>query len=124
MNKGLIIGLLVLVLAVGGYFVYGGTAKKPSTAQPAAPAPQAGASIEINNFKFNPNRLTVKASAVVTVTNKEVAGHTVTSDTSGLFDTGLIGKDGTKTFAAPDKAGEYPFHCGAHPSMTGVLVVE
>jgi plastocyanin len=124
MNKWLVIGLLVLFIGFGGYFVYKYAIQGPGTSPSTTQTQEAGALIEIKNYKHNPNRLTVKANSVVTVTNKDIVSHTVTSDTQGIFDTGLIGKDETKTFTAPAKAGEYPFHCTPHPSMTGVLVVE
>lgn len=134
MNK-LIIGIVALVvLGVGGYFVfmsYGGSKNSylPNYGSPATDSQNSNgkatlAQIEIKNFKHNPDRLAVKAGAEVTVINREITSHSVTSDKEGLFDTGLIGKDETKTFKAPLVAGEYSFHCSVHSSMTGVLVVE
>ncbi|KKQ95860.1 MAG: Secreted metal-binding protein [Candidatus Woesebacteria bacterium GW2011_GWB1_43_14] len=117
MNK-LIIGIVVLaILGAGGYFVF---INRSQTSN----GKTALAQIEIKDFKHNPNRLTIKAGAEVTVANREITSHSVTSDEEGLFDTGLISKDATKAFTAPAVAGEYSFHCSAHPSMTGVLVVE
>lgn len=65
---------------------------------------------------------TVKAGSKITVTNKDGASHTVTSDTGGLFDAVVKG-GATTTMTAPMKPGKYPFHCTYHGSMKGVLVV-
>jgi len=65
----------------------------------------------------------VKAGAKITITNKDGASHTVTSDTGGLFDAVVKGGGGAATMTAPMKPGKYPFHCTYHGSMHGVLVV-
>ncbi|EKD95572.1 MAG: secreted metal-binding protein [uncultured bacterium] len=127
------LGLVVLiVIGIGGFFVYTNMKNKSTIninsttgATPTGAATKTqSTSIEIKNFKHSPNRLTIKAGATVSVTNRDIVGHTVTSDTAGIFDTGLIGKDETKTFLAPETPGEYKYHCTPHPNMTGVLVVE
>ncbi len=83
-----------------------------------------GNSIEISNFKYAPATLTVKAGSTVKVTNKDTAGHSVTSDDGTSFDTDILSQGGTNEFAAPTKPGSYPFHCTAHPSIKGTLIVE
>lgn len=88
------------------------------------PALEAGVDISIRDFKHSPSTITVKPGATVTVKNFDIAGHTVTSDESGIFDTGLVSKDQTLTFTAPSEPGEYPFHCTPHPYMKGILIVQ
>lgn len=82
------------------------------------------ASIEIANFAFSPKTLTVKPGTVIKVTNRDVAGHTMTSDDGTSFNTPLIGKDQTVEVTAPTALGTYGFHCTPHPNMKGTLVVE
>ncbi len=123
MNKGLIVGFFVLIVfGVIGYFVFmgGQAAVAPSTST----SQMGAASIEIKNFSHNPETLVVKPGETVTVTNRDIVGHTVTSDQKGLFDTGLIGRSETKTFIAPTTPGEYAYHCTPHPFMKAVLIVK
>jgi plastocyanin len=81
-------------------------------------------SVEIENFAFSPKALTVKPGATITVTNRDVAEHTMTSDDGSSFDTQLIGKDQTVELTAPTRPGTYDFHCTPHPNIKGTLVVE
>lgn len=80
--------------------------------------------IEIKNFTFSPATITVKAGETITITNRDVAGHSYTSDDGTSFDTGILGKDQSKTITAPTTPGSYPVHCTPHPNITGTLVVE
>ncbi len=73
----------------------------------------------IQGLAFNPSSITVAANTTVTWTNKDGVSHTVTSNT-GLFDSGLIGTNGTFSFKFT-AAGTYPYHCTPHPSMTATV---
>jgi len=92
--------------------------------QPTPGASETSNSLKIENFSFSPTSITVKAGETVSVTNKDVAGHSVTADDGKSFDTGIIGKDQSVTFTAPTTPGTYPFHCIPHPSIKGVLMVK
>lgn len=76
----------------------------------------------IKDFQYS-GKLTVQAGAKVTVTNKDTAPHTVTSEQDKMFDSGKIDGGGTGSFTAPTKPGKYPFGCTFHPDMAGTLVV-
>jgi plastocyanin len=76
----------------------------------------------ITGFAF-PTGLKVPAGGTVAVTNGADVSHTVTAD-DGDFDTDSISSGDTVTFTAPDKAGDYPFHCAIHSQMKGLLTVE
>lgn len=89
----------------------------------SSPQSQA-ADIEISGFKFTPTTLTVKAGQIVSVTNRDSVGHTVTADDGTSFESGLLGKDQSGTITTPSKPGSYGFHCSPHPNMKGTLVVE
>ena len=80
----------------------------------------AGASLDISNFQFSAT--TVGAGGQVTVSNRDGAPHTVTSD-DGAFDSGQVGGGGTGAFTAPSQPGTYTFHCQIHPDMSGTLTV-
>jgi plastocyanin len=75
----------------------------------------------IQNYAFSPATITVAANTIITWTNKDGVGHTVTSDT-GVFESGTINTNGTYsyTFTTP---GTYPYHCTPHPYMTATVIV-
>lgn len=83
--------------------------------------PQSANEIEISNFSFQPNMLTVPAGTEVTWNNRDPAFHTVTSD-DGSFDSDDIMSGGrfSHTF---DQPGSYSYHCKVHPSMQGMIQV-
>ncbi len=76
----------------------------------------------IQGMAFDPFTITVSAGTTVTWSNKDAVNHTVTSDT-GLFDSGLIPKDGTYSHTFPS-TGTFNYHCSIHTSMTGTVVVQ
>lgn len=82
------------------------------------------ADIEISEFKFSPDSLTVKPGQIISVFNRDSVGHTVTADDGTSFESGLLRKDQSGTITAPSKPGSYSFHCSPHPNMKGTLVVE
>lgn len=100
-------------------------AESPSSSEePAAGATEASEEvvITVEDFKFiGPE--SVSPGATITVINKDVAPHTVTSEEEGVFDVQFEGGE-TVTFTAPDEPGEYAYICSIHPAMMGTLVVE
>ena len=72
-------------------------------------------SVEIKNFVFSP--------ATITVKNKDIPDHSLTSDDGKSFDTKLIAQGKSATITAPTAPGSYSFHCTPHPYMKGTLVV-
>lgn len=79
-------------------------------------------SVEISDFKYSPETITVKVSTTVTWTNNDEARHNVVSDDDGELDGPLIAKGETWSYTF-DKAGEYPYHCAPHPYMKGKVIV-
>ena len=78
--------------------------------------------VTIDNFVFEPVRLTVKAGTTVTWTNRDDIPHTVASK-DRLFKSKAMDTDETYsfTFSTP---GEYNYFCSLHPHMTATIVVE
>jgi plastocyanin len=123
-----------LALACGGY----------SSSSPAAPAspqvPATGFLITISNMSFSPLNLHVPAGQTVTVVNRDVVEHSVTSEASpnsftpgsvsGVsFDTGLF--TGTHSFTIPANAptgAVVPYYCMNHKATmntpTGTITVD
>jgi plastocyanin len=94
-------------------------APPPASEAGGAPAP---AAIQIADFSFGRPR-TVRAGAVVQVSNADAEAHTLTAE-DGAFDTGSVDEGTVVSFTAPTVPGTYSFSCDIHPSMTGSLVVE
>lgn len=97
-----------------------------SSLHSAAPLAAQGASLEMRQFTFTPNRLQVAVGSPVTWTNRDGAQHTVTagepSTPSGAFDSGLLAEGATfsQTFSQP---GLVAYYCMRHPSMVGQIEV-
>ncbi|HKT71326.1 MAG TPA: cupredoxin domain-containing protein [Steroidobacteraceae bacterium] len=93
-----------------------GTAEKP-----AAAAADAGRTIKISNFTFEPVSMDVPVGASLTWVNEDDIPHTVVADDRSFKSKVLdSGQSFTFTFTA---AGKYGYFCSLHPHMTGTVVV-
>jgi amicyanin len=82
----------------------------------------ADASVNIDNFTFGPEKLTVKAGTTVTWKNDDDIPHTVASSTKAFKSKALDTDDTFSfTFTTP---GTYEYFCSLHPHMVGTVVVE
>ena len=90
----------------------------------AAGGARAGTShtIDIANFAFSPQNLSIQVGDTVTWTNLDAVQHTATS-TSGAFDSGPLDQNETYSITFT-QAGTYDYLCTPHPSMTGQIVVQ
>jgi plastocyanin len=80
-------------------------------------------SVSIVDFAFTPKTITVPVGTTVRWTNNGNAPHTVTSTSSPkAFDSGTLNSGDTfqHTFTT---AGQFPYRCNIHPSMTGMVIV-
>jgi len=82
---------------------------------------------------YTPNITTVTVGHIVTMTNADSTGiHTFTSGTvdgftpspDGIFDSGMLMKQGDLFEYSADTVGEFPFYCTLHVWMQGVLIVQ
>lgn len=91
----------------------------------SAPAPSGEAAraekVEIVEFVYGPDPVTIQAGGKVIWQNEDTAPHTATAD-DGSFDTGTIekGKIKSKTFK---EAGTIAYYCEIHPTMHGTIEV-
>jgi len=78
-------------------------------------------SVEIKNFIFDPDAITVPVGTTVIWTNLDSTPHTVTS-ISGIFDSGVMdqGENFSYTFHDP---GTYDYYCLIHPYMKAKVIV-
>jgi plastocyanin len=97
------------------------TAAGGVAAQQLATAP---ATVEIDNFTFTPETLTVPAGTSVTWVNKDEEPHTVVNvGPTRLFKS--AGLDTGDSFTMRfDKPGTYEYVCTIHPHMHGTIVVK
>jgi plastocyanin len=90
-----------------------------------APAPSGEAvraeKVEIVDFAYDPDPVTIQVGGKVIWLNQDSAPHTATAE-DGSFDTGTLeeGKLKSETFT---QAGTYPYVCEIHPSMHGTVEV-
>lgn len=117
--------LILATIAVGGCVPGGGSSGETTVRAPATTTTAAttAATITIRNFDYGAP-VSVPPGAVVTVTNLDSAGHTVTVDQGSAFDVEVRGGGGTATFTAPSVPGSYPYRCTFHPGMHGTLTVK
>ena len=78
--------------------------------------------VQVDNFSFAPDTLTVPVNSTATWVNKDDVPHVIASN-DGLFKSkGLDTNDKyTYTFS---KAGTYSYFCSIHPKMLGKIVVQ
>jgi plastocyanin len=86
----------------------------------AKPGALAVVKVSMRNMQFYPQTLKVKKGTVVEWKNDDVVPHTATS---ASFDSGSLGpgKSWRHTFK---EAGQFPYTCTFHPTMTGVVIVK
>ena len=79
--------------------------------------------IEIKDFAFNPQTLTVKSGEKVTWINRDEEPHTIVSVEKQFKKSTALDTDQefTMTAGAP---GTYNYFCSVHPKMTGIIIVE
>jgi plastocyanin len=78
--------------------------------------------VEINNFMFTPQNLTVPVGTTVTWKFDDSTQHTVTADDNSFASSPMAnGQTFTHTFST---AGTVPYHCSIHPEMTATIIVQ
>ena len=126
LHRSLLMVGLVAVLALGAC---GKDDKKDQGAKPPASSAQGSvplsghAPVDIVNFEFKPQTVTVKAGTKVTWTNRDTAIHSI-KDTSPLATpvSKEMGKGDTFSITFPS-AGSFSYICGIHTYMKGTVEV-
>jgi plastocyanin len=95
-----------------------GAATVKATHTPPAPV----TALSIKNGKFHPKNVTVKLGTTLTWTNNDDVQESVTSDTPGVFDSGLLQPGATwkYTFSQP---GVFPYHSTGQDGVFGSVTV-
>jgi plastocyanin len=79
--------------------------------------------IEIRDFAFNPQTLTVKSGEKVTWINRDEEPHTIASVEKQFKKSTALDTDQEFTITA-GAPGTYSYFCSVHPKMTGIIIVE
>jgi plastocyanin len=79
--------------------------------------------VEIKDFAFNPQTITVKSGDKVTWINRDEEPHTVVSVGKKFPKSHGLDTDQEYSIIA-GAPGTYEYFCSVHPKMTGTIVVE
>src|SRR6266480_926405 len=82
-----------------------------------------GNRIEIKDFAFNPQTITVKSGERITWINHDEEPHTVVSVEKQFKKSPALDTDQEFTVVA-GSPGTYSYFCSVHPKMTGTIVVK
>ena len=107
---------------LGGNKSSGTPAAKHVKATHTPPSPKVSNLVTITSAGFQPATLQVKVGDTVTWTNNDSATHTVTSDTSGMFDSGPIAQGATFKFTF-SQAGTFTYHSTSDTGWAGTITV-
>jgi plastocyanin len=79
--------------------------------------------VTIQDYLYDPARITVPEGTTITFANRDSTPHTATSKEPGRFDSGSIdtGKSGEVVL---DETGTFAYYCLFHPFMKGAIVVK
>jgi len=148
-RKGPIIGIVVVILAVGGAVALtsskteapsssssnsstsGNDADQDdsnkqtsSTGSSDTSAAVATNTVEIKDYAYSPKNITVKVGTTVTWTNQDSVKHDVMSDNNSAEapSSELLAKGESYSFTFT-KAGTYNVHCTPHPYMKATITV-
>ena len=79
--------------------------------------------IEIKDFAFNPQTITVKSGEKITWINRDEEPHTVVSVEKQFKKSPALDTDQEFTVVA-GSPGTYNYFCSVHPKMTGTIIVK
>jgi plastocyanin len=77
--------------------------------------------VQISNFQFQPQELTVTAGTTVAWLNRDQTVHNIVSKDGKVASPGLDTDD--RYTVVFEHEGDYPYFCALHPQMTGVVHV-
>ncbi len=100
-----------------------GAAGTPQAAASEQGEAAAAVAVDIQDFAYNPDPVTVKIGQSVTWTNRDAEPHTATARDREVLQSGALkqGESFTETFEQP---GTYEYFCEFHPNMKGTVVVQ
>ena len=81
--------------------------------------------IEIKNFKFVPEKMTIKKGTTITWKNFDNTKHNVIFDdeSAGEVEGGKLISNGEEVSFTFNEVGEFPYYCMPHPYMKATVTV-
>jgi plastocyanin len=121
MKKGLIIGILILVVLISGCASGPASAPNQKATPPIVtpPPPTDKAEVQIIDFSFYPAEVTIVKGGTVTWSQKDGISHTVTGSD---FSSSKLNQGQTYSHTF-NEAGTYDYWCTIHSSMRGKVTV-
>lgn len=113
---------LTLPVPVGRFLGWYVPREEAAEAVAEEPGAQPAVAADIARYLFLPRVIRVAPGATVEWTNRDGVVHTVSAD-DGSWGSGAI-QPGESWSARFDRPGRYPYHCGPHPFMQGMVIVE
>lgn len=118
-----LVGGVLIALAAGTMGGHVGMMGGRSTAsQTPVVSEEQAVSVEIRDYAYSPNDLTVRPGTKVTWTNRDSAPHDATADDKS-WKTDILA-DGDVGSMTLDTPGTYQYHCSIHPYMKGTITVQ
>lgn len=121
-------GVAVLREADGGtdvtlYLVQGAAGGTPEAVGSGQSDEAGKVTVEIRDFAYGPETVTIPAGGTVTWTNQDPAPHTATARDREVLQSGTLdqGESYSQTFDTP---GTYEYFCEFHAGMKGTIIVE
>ena len=95
-----------------------------TVASAASPRAQGAekAAVNIDNFAFGPDTLTISRGTTVTWTNRDDIPHSIV-ETNDLFRSRALDTGGSYSFTFM-QSGTYSYICSLHPHMKGKIIVK
>ena len=121
----LLVSSLIAPLILFGIFSVSCQPTQPTTptAEPTpTPEPTSGAEVEISDYAFVPDTITIPVGTTVTWANRDHQTHTVTSETD-LFYSGGFASDMPFSHTFTER-GTFGYYCSIHPMEHGKVIVE
>lgn len=121
MKKLLIIFAIIMVVAGTAFVIQGPRSGGPDRSQ----QPVAENTVAMQDYKFTPERLTVKKGTTITWENRDNTRHNVVSAEDSVakgLNGPLIGQGQTWTHEFTE-VGTYTYFCSPHPYMKGTIEV-
>src|SRR3954452_5924400 len=90
---------------------------------PGATAAGGALEVHMQNFAFQPAKVTARVGQTIKFVNDDDVGHNAVAQSGASFKSPTFGKDGTfETKLA--NAGKITYVCTLHPKMTGTITVQ